>query len=368
MSVNWPNEPAGSTLITDQPFTTLPAIFPGTNGWVRIPTVTLGNDPATPLSPPGTVIFTYPIGHLSGNAPGKLYFTPPANTQNLFIGYYWKPSNPWQGDTSFINKQAFVYQQQDQGFDELWSFIMKGPPGGPYFQNVSYENGNPAILQANGLHNSALAFTATTVPLIPGNTYRLEFFIKLSTTRSSIDGIVKAWVNGTLVVNQTNVSTASSSWAELQICPTWGGNSGLTKTEVDTFTFDHYYASFSPNLPPTGGSDTTAPTAPTNVVVTPTGVDQVSVSYTAATDTSGIGSYQIETCTGIGCSNFSLVLTVTASPTVWTLPTHFVSGTVVRVRIRAVDGVGNIGPYSSIATGTSPDTTPPAAPTGLVVV
>src|SRR6185369_16297010 len=53
-----------------------------------------------------------------------------------------------------------------------------------------------------------------------------------------------------------------------------------------------------------GGSDTTPPSAPTNLVATSPWSGVVSLTWTAATDNVGVTGYRVERCQGVGCTTF----------------------------------------------------------------
>ncbi len=116
------------------------------------------------------------------------------------------------------------------------------------------------------------------------------------------------------------------------------------------------------------GSDATAPTTPASLVATATGASQVSLTWTASTDTggSGLAGYRVERCPGATCSGF---VEVAAPATNTFADTGLSASTTYRYRIRAIDGTGNSSGYSNIAAATtqaSSDTTAPTTPASLV--
>ena len=106
--------------------------------------------------------------------------------------------------------------------------------------------------------------------------------------------------------------------------------------------------------------DTVPPTAPSNLVASPSGT-QVTLNWTAATDNVGVTGYRVERCLGAGCSNFAQIATP-ASPTY--VDTGLAATTSYSYRVRATDAVGLLGAYSNTATALTGGTVPPA--TGLV--
>src|SRR6185436_6304953 len=110
--------------------------------------------------------------------------------------------------------------------------------------------------------------------------------------------------------------------------------------------------------------DTTPPSAPGGLAAVAASQSQVSVSWTAATDNVSVTGYQLERCSGSGCSAFAQI----AAPTGTSFnDTGLTASTSYSYRVRAVDGAGNLGSYSSVASATTPapDTTAPTTPTGL---
>ena len=111
--------------------------------------------------------------------------------------------------------------------------------------------------------------------------------------------------------------------------------------------------------------DTTPPTAPAALTATASSSTQVALGWSAATDNVGVTSYRIERCSGTNCTSFAQIATATGTSY---SNTGLTASTTYRYRVRAVDGAGNAGGYSPIATATTPaaaDTTPPTAPASL---
>ncbi len=98
----------------------------------------------------------------------------------------------------------------------------------------------------------------------------------------------------------------------------------------------------------TGGAP--VPTAPTNLSASALSTTQVSLSWTASTESGGtISSYLIERCQGSGCTNFAQVGT---SPSTTYTDSALTASTIYNYRVRAEDAVNNLGPYSATSTVT----------------
>jgi fibronectin type 3 domain-containing protein len=106
--------------------------------------------------------------------------------------------------------------------------------------------------------------------------------------------------------------------------------------------------------------DTTAPTAPTGVTATASGLS-IALGWTASTDNVGVSGYWVERCQGVDCSVFGLV----ASPAA---PGYSDPGlaptTSYSYRVAAVDAAGNTSAYSAVVSATTGSA--PVLPAGLV--
>ena len=111
--------------------------------------------------------------------------------------------------------------------------------------------------------------------------------------------------------------------------------------------------------------DTTAPSTPSGLTATAASATQINLSWTASNDNVGVTGYRVERCTGATCTIFTQV----GTPTGTTFnDTGLTPSTTYRYQVRAVDQAGNLSPYSTIATATTPaapDTTAPSTPSGL---
>jgi chitodextrinase len=112
------------------------------------------------------------------------------------------------------------------------------------------------------------------------------------------------------------------------------------------------------------GGDTTPPTAPTNVAATAASASQINLTWTASTDNVGVTGYIIKRCSGAGCSNFAQVGT---SPSTTYSDSGLAASTSYSYQMYATDAAGNVSAASNTATAvtSTPDTTPPTAPSNL---
>src|SRR6185369_13384245 len=111
--------------------------------------------------------------------------------------------------------------------------------------------------------------------------------------------------------------------------------------------------------------DTTPPTAPTNLTTQVISSTQINLSWTASTDANSPITYHIERCQTAGCSNFAEITSQTGTSF---SNTGLTASTSYSYRVFATDPANNVSGYSNISTATtqtSPDTTPPTAPSNL---
>ena len=222
---SWPNEPPGFRPVTDQPWNPQPALG-WSLAWGQTAVVT---DSSAPLSPPNVLEETYPIGFQGGDAPGTQVRSLPSLT-SMYLGMWWKASDPWQGHNSNVNKIQFLFPR---GKNDI-TMVMYGVPGGPYELRVipQFENQPSEWLRPN----------AKQVPVTLGVWHRIEWLLVYNTTTEPANGICKWWLDGQLVGDYTNVLYPASPMVDYKLSPTWGGV-GSAKTENDYFRYDHIYIS-----------------------------------------------------------------------------------------------------------------------------
>ena len=115
----------------------------------------------------------------------------------------------------------------------------------------------------------------------------------------------------------------------------------------------------------TSAPDTIPPTVPMALTATPGSSSQINLTWSASTDNVAVSGYRVEHCQGVGCTSFAQVATATGTTF---SDAGLAPNTSHSYRVRAADAAGNLSGYSNTASATTltaPDTTPPAAPTGL---
>jgi hypothetical protein len=220
----------GWTLITDEPFNTLVE-----NGWNYVgalPYVSLlTTDSSAPLSPPNVLQFFYPIGFgkagtpSDGTAPGTEYHTFSA-VPALYFGYWWKPSNPWQGHVSGVNKITFV--RPADGSNYVLKMLGQSAP---YHTQVTIE---PASGGSTINYNENQDTTAVTL----GRWHQMELYLNYT------GGILNWWMDGKLKGSYAGIPFPGAGFTEISFSPTWGGTADPTgKIENNYYWIDHAHVS-----------------------------------------------------------------------------------------------------------------------------
>jgi chitodextrinase len=110
-------------------------------------------------------------------------------------------------------------------------------------------------------------------------------------------------------------------------------------------------------------ADTAAPSAPTTLSTTASGMDIVNLTWTASTDNVGVTGYRIARCTGTGCSSFAQIGTSTATNY---QDTGRTAETTYNYRVTAVDAAGNVSTASTASqVTTGQDTAAPSTPNNV---
>lgn len=108
--------------------------------------------------------------------------------------------------------------------------------------------------------------------------------------------------------------------------------------------------------PPPPPSDQTPPTTPTNLRITASGPNSISLAWNASTDNSSDWWYCVRQ-DGLGCIRVDPPQTTITFPKLWPNKTFNYS-------VIAIDAAGNrSGSSNTVSYTTPPDTTPPTAPT-----
>jgi hypothetical protein len=223
-------EPAGMSLITNEPFDALPS-----NHCTGYYTYSLVPDATAPYSPTSVFQILYPAGYHGGDSPG-LTECPIASYRQVYMSMYLKFSPNFQGHLTHVNKiihfwiggtnKLFLLGDGAGSAPLLASVGLQGVASSPY--------GTSAQVQPN---------VVTGAQFVRGQWYHLEM-LATSNSSGANDGSVDLWLNGTLVAHLTGIqwTTGAPTFTDAKLDPTWGGLNDTVSSDM-TLRVDHLYLS-----------------------------------------------------------------------------------------------------------------------------
>ncbi|WP_413935941.1 hypothetical protein [Nitrospira sp. BLG_1] len=257
----WPNEPAGSTVISDWGFNTCNG-----GGWFG-DCAGIVNDAGAPISPPQTMRFRYDPA--TGFGGGELWTI--INAREFYLSFFHKLSDPFEGAGNGSNKVIFSFTDDSIA----WYLKWQGEQGsGQFFPSFFWTTAEPQNdTYLDNCHITENFYVAdpdfpcllrqwnapTPVPL--GVWFQFEMHYKASSTVSNRDGFVRYWLDGSLILNLNNLNTPDANVSQLFFTPTW--TPPIDRSNPDEMWWDHVRVSL-----PTGSPDTTPPNPPTGITVT----------------------------------------------------------------------------------------------------
>lgn len=214
----WPNEPPELSLVADESWDRIGD--PWTLLWG---TATLATDSAAPGSPPSVLRIEFPAGFIGGAAPGTEALTLP-RARAVYVGLWWKASDPWQGHPSNCNKIQYLFAAPHGSM----SMMLYGTPGGPYELRVFPD-----------WHGEWLRPNVAEVPVTLGRWHRIEWLVTTDPARPAPNGVVRWWLDGVLIGDHARVRLAGGPFIEYRVAPVWGGAEAVPKRATDYFLYDH---------------------------------------------------------------------------------------------------------------------------------
>ena len=222
--------------------------------------------------------------------------------------------------------------------------------------NVGLADPSPATRIITVTPDFSLTFSPSTQSVVAGNstTYTVNvvpgpnFTGSVSFSASGLpSGASASFSPATVTTSGLTTMTVTTS------ASTPVGNSNLTATG----TSGALHHSVTPVLSVIVSGDTIPPTAPTNLTATAAPNLQINLAWTAATDNVGVTGNRVERCQGAGCTNFGQIAVLGAVTSY--SDTNLQPLTSYSYRVRANDAAGNIGPYSNVASASTPAAPPP---------
>ncbi len=239
-------------------------------------------DGTAPVSPNSVLKSRIEAGSNSGGMQLNYVFS---TYTDMFVGLSWRTNAAFEG--------------RPQGNK---TFFMRGPGSNGVFLwgNSALSAGSHQYIwsfNTSGLDNSHI--TGSTDPGVPlfgnvssgvvtrGNWYRIEAYVKKSTTNTSRDGIVRWWVNGTLVGNFTNTNYAGGGLNEWVWSETWDGTPNFTVSTAWEHYLDHLFIGSSGAASSGGGgTPTLSSLVPVSVTLAPGNSQVLTASMSSAVTSS----------------------------------------------------------------------------------
>lgn len=219
----WPNEPKSFTRIADQAWNH-PSGHGDSRRWEsQFGGVTrIVREDGLPHSAPCALRVDFPVGHPGGYAPGT-ESVPLGSRRQVYVGMWWKASDPWEGHPSNSNKIAYLFTDSRGSM----ALFMYGAPGGPYDLRVFPD-----------WHGQWLTPNVNRTYISLGEWHRLEWLVVYGESEEPPTGIVRFWMDGELIGDYGSVRLSDAPLTYFKIAPVWGGLEH-TKAEDDYYLYDH---------------------------------------------------------------------------------------------------------------------------------
>src|ERR1041385_684650 len=247
-AVDWPNRPIDFDTITDWGFDGPGAIptsgdvpIPGSPGW-RVANnsppgntegwAQLSSDAAAPRSPSTILQFVYPSGYHDGHSPANIYWPGQPAVNEIYVGFWWKMSNPWQFHP-VLQKLGYLIPTSGSPIPDLYLAVhssdrllyvdMQTGTSGNLVPNVP----NPTIVTLGEWHQVELY-----AQYVPGQWGHLKWWLD-GQLQGDYTGPPPAFPNTTGIP-----APFTNGW---EFAPVFGGSDGTQKTETDYFWYDHVH-------------------------------------------------------------------------------------------------------------------------------
>ncbi len=248
-----PNEPPGSEFLSENAFGAKPANNHQAAGtwWDIYPTgnAQIISDASAPKSPSGVLQQTRPPNSTGGTVIGYSF---PRPLNEVYAAFWWKPSDPFYGWDNGTQKIASI--QPSMNMFLIWA----GQRTGGRSLKVLLQFSPNDDIKVDNSHYSECAYPFSSCLFNPnlgsgavsgGQWHLIEWYVKLSTSTTSKDGILRWWVDGQIAGNLTHVNMKPFPYTDFQFNHTWDAGDPKQPT-TDYHWFDHAYISAPNGAPP----------------------------------------------------------------------------------------------------------------------
>lgn len=211
-----PNEPSGFNKFGLQDFS---ALVP--SGWTQAHGgYSLASDYGSPGSAPSVGRMTFNSGFTGGSAPAHIGLDDKFSSSQLYIHFYFKISENWDGHSSGVNKIIFV---NIGGSDRVY-FSAQGVGQG----NLTFQ------IRTQGTPDGGHNYSGSTIQR--GQWYDIEVLLDKS-------GQMDAWINGSHAISTNTGGFGSGNWQRVAWEPTYGGGSSDSVGSTQYQYMDDLYIS-----------------------------------------------------------------------------------------------------------------------------
>jgi hypothetical protein len=212
-----------------------------------------------------------------------------------------------------------------------------------------------SVLNPSGLGNAVSDFV-TFIPFLTTDPALFPVISAVSASSTATTTASISWTTDILADSQVEYGLTMSYSTSTSITDSGGITSHIrTLTGLMAGTPYHYRVksrSFSGNLTTSGDytfttnsePETTQPSTPTGLTVTPISSTQINLAWASSTDNVGVIGYKVEMCQGHSCTNYVNIATTT---TKFYNDEWLLGKTTYRYRVRAYDAAGNNSGYST---------------------
>lgn len=303
-SPEWPNEPAGSVTLLDCGFSSGPTC----GGQLGDPynsaglnasppsagTLTVQSDSTAPFSPSNVLNSKLVYPNRGGGT--ELHFFAPRDIRNVYVGFWWKPSDPFGGNVVGTNKTFFVrsgYPGSNGVF--LWTYrysdtVSTNGNHGQIFWNTQVVGTNTDRCGSGGL--ACRANVGPNKRIIPGDGWhKIEARFIGGSCATCSNGTMMWWIDGVLEGYYPNFQyvTTFREWVWSETWDNFGnGTVPAGYASNQSHNIDHLHISSTDcdatctgpgeNIPPTSPPSPTPPPSGDTVPGKPSQVTGVSVS------------------------------------------------------------------------------------------
>ena len=237
-SASCANEPTGMTMITNQPFDAVPPDLSAVDahGWGfdrNRERLSIVSDPSAPKSPNNVAAGLFPQGWTGGRSPFRLERTFSATYTTLYHCMWIKHSPNFTDNGNGLTKLIFW---RGDGTNHYYAFE-SGNGGG------QIDGFYPKYTLQEGAGNRDFRSQFSAKPL---GVWRKYEILMIGSTGGQANGVLRIWVNGTPVIQATDVAywnaTQTPGWTGISWDPTYGG--GGNNVPYDMYQYiDHWYVS-----------------------------------------------------------------------------------------------------------------------------